>query len=125
MGKRLAVFILLLSLVAFGAASAKSSKAKGHPEKMGTADCIECHVDVTPEAYQQWEQSAHGFTGVKCQVCHGDEKNFKKIPDQLTCIGCHDHEAENNTAPKVTCITCHKAHTFLTHKPGYTPTDVK
>lgn len=125
MGKRLAVFILVLTLAAFGAASAKGSKVKGHPEKMGDTDCLTCHQDVTPDLVAQWELSAHSFTGVKCQVCHGDEKNFKKVPETLTCVGCHDHQAEVNAAPKTACASCHKAHTFTVHKKGYTPTDVK
>lgn len=125
MAKKVIVFVMMLTLIAFAAANAKG-KTKGHPEKMGSQDCLECHVDVTPELTAQWEQSAHGFTGVKCQVCHGDEKNFRKTPLNETCQGCHSHQVDNNTSPKTACATCHKAHNFAAHKAkDYTPTDVK
>lgn len=87
-----------------------------HPEEMGNKDCIECHKDVAPELVQQWEQSAHGFTGVKCQVCHGDEKNFNSIPSNNTCRGCHADQFENSTAADKSCSSCHTAHNFTIHK---------
>lgn len=124
MAKKVIVFVMMTALIAFAAAA--NAKTKGHPEKMGSKDCIECHVDVTPELTAQWEQSAHGFTGVKCQVCHGDEKNFAKVPSNDKCEGCHSHQIENNTAPKKSCASCHTAHNFAVHKAkDYTPTDVK
>jgi len=124
MNKRIIVFVLTMMLLAFAGAFAKGKSA--HPEAMGSQDCLECHADVTPEIVDQWEHSAHGFIGVKCQVCHGDEKDFKKVPTNDTCQGCHDLQVENNRAPKTACAACHKAHTFTVHKMHqYNPTDVK
>ena len=88
-----------------------------HPEDMGNQDCIDCHKDVTPDIVKQWNESAHGFVGVKCQVCHGDESNFQKVPSDETCRGCHAEQFENrNAKPNLTCSTCHTAHHFNVHK---------
>ncbi len=124
MAKKVMVFVIMMMLLAFAGAYAKGKSV--HPEKMGSQDCMECHADVTPEIAQQWEHSAHGFVGVKCQVCHGDEKNFVKTPTNDTCQGCHALQVDNNTSPATSCATCHKAHNFTIHKAhDYNPTDVK
>lgn len=91
-------------------------KVSGHPGSMEKLDCIECHKNVTQEVTKQWEQSAHGFTGVKCQVCHGDEANFQANPKNETCRGCHSDQFEKNLAKDVSCSTCHIAHNFTIHK---------
>lgn len=97
-------------------ANVSSAANSIHPEDMGTTDCLACHIDVTPEIVEQWEQSAHGFTGVKCQVCHGDEVNFARIPSDETCRGCHSNEFDNKNVKKdVTCSTCHISHNFNIH----------
>jgi len=88
----------------------------GHPGSMENLDCIQCHEDVTPEVTKQWEQSAHGLIGVKCQVCHGDEANFQVKPKSETCRGCHSDQVEKNIAKDVSCSTCHIAHNFTIHK---------
>lgn len=116
MGKRTLVFLMVLLLLAFAVAGAKTKTKKGHPVDMGTMDCIECHTDVTPDIVKQWEQSAHGYIGVKCQVCHGDQTDFQKVPKTDTCRGCHAEMVENNTQPKLQCVACHKAHNFTIHK---------
>lgn len=115
MGKRTLVFLTVILLVAFAVAGAKT-KSKGHPVDMGSQDCIECHTDVTPEIVKQWQESAHGYINVKCQVCHGDQTDFQKIPKNNTCRGCHAEMVENNTQPKLQCVACHKAHNFTVHK---------
>jgi hypothetical protein len=109
--KKVLISITVLILVAFSAYAADK-----HPEKMGSKDCLECHMDVTPEIYKQWEQSAHGFTGVKCGVCHGDESNFVKSPLNATCEGCHSKQVEFSQAPQARCSSCHIAHNFTVHK---------
>lgn len=94
-----------------------SVSAVGHEVPMGTQDCIDCHRAATPDAVQQWEQSAHGFAMVHCQVCHGDEKNFAKSPGIENCRSCHAAEVENNLAkPGTSCSTCHIAHNFTIHR---------
>ncbi|UOD35719.1 hypothetical protein DSN97_05240 [Deferribacteraceae bacterium V6Fe1] len=88
----------------------------GHPGSMENLDCIECHKDLTTEVTKQWEQSAHGFVGVKCQVCHGDEANFQAKPKNETCRGCHSDQFDKNIAKDLSCSTCHIAHNFTIHK---------
>jgi len=110
--KKILITLMVLVLAAFTCAYAGSK----HPEEMGSQDCAECHMDVTPDIYKQWEESAHGFTGVKCQVCHGDEANFVKSPENATCEGCHSAQIENNMAPQARCASCHIAHNFTIHK---------
>ena len=34
-------------------------------------DCYGCHLKVTPQVAQDWYESKHGVTLVRCQVCHG------------------------------------------------------
>lgn len=111
--KKILISVMVLVLAAFAFVAYAGSP---HPEEMGNKDCIECHAEVTPDVYMQWEQSAHGFTGVKCQVCHGDEVNFVKSPNNATCEGCHSKQIDNNQAPQARCASCHIAHNFTVHK---------
>jgi hypothetical protein len=120
------VFVAIVSLSMIGCTTKteKSTIAKtkiekmenGHPGSMENLDCLECHKDLTTEVTKQWEQSAHGFTGVKCQVCHGDEANFQAKPSNETCRGCHSDQFEKNVAKDLSCSTCHIAHNFTIHK---------
>lgn len=89
--------------------------AKKHPPMEGL-DCGTCHQNVTEDLVKQWQQSAHGFTGVKCQVCHGDEANFSPKPANEVCRGCHSDQFENSVAKGTACSTCHIAHNFNIHK---------
>jgi hypothetical protein len=111
--KKIILSVLMLTLVAFATAYAKGADV--HPEDMGNQDCLQCHQDVTPDIVKQWEQSAHGFTGVKCQVCHGDEDNFVVTPQNNTCEGCHSQQVEMNQAPQAKCASCHISHNFTVH----------
>jgi len=95
---------------------AKKATSTAHPEEMGNQDCLDCHKDITPDAVKQWENSAHAFTGVKCQVCHGDEKNFQASPANETCRGCHSQQYDHNIVSDKTCSSCHVAHNFTIHK---------
>ena len=107
---KLSFVVLILSLVSFAVYADK------HPEEIGNADCVDCHNEISPEIVKQWEESAHGFTGVKCGVCHGDEFNFKKKPENTICRGCHAEQVENNIMAEKPCSTCHPTHSFNVHK---------
>jgi len=127
MKKTLALAFLFLSVL-FLTLSCSTNKSAGvskavvneeiskHPESMENLDCLQCHQDVTPEIVEEWEMSTHGFIGVKCQVCHGDEANFKVKPDNDVCRGCHSEQVENNVAAGKPCATCHTVHHFTVHK---------
>lgn len=124
--KRLLIFIVLgVALPLLIAACMTVSPQKeasvltntGHGVPMGNQDCIDCHRAATPVAVQQWEQSAHGFSMVHCQVCHGDEKNFARTPGIESCRSCHAAEVANNAAkPGTSCAACHIAHNFTIHR---------
>ena len=108
-------------LVVAGAATANAAEhAKedaAHPIPMGSRDCLECHLDATPDISKQWQQSAHGYSMIKCQICHGDAKNFAGIPTNENCRSCHPAQYTNNTAESGTaCAACHPAHSFTVHK---------
>jgi hypothetical protein len=90
--------------------------ADKHEEKMGNKTCIQCHEEITPDIVKQWVESAHGYTGTKCGVCHGDEKNFKIKPGNKVCIGCHAQSVEQNTMKNKFCTSCHPHHHFTQHK---------
>lgn len=88
-----------------------------HPVDMGTMDCIECHQDISPVQVNQWEQSAHGFAMVHCQVCHGDVDTFLVSPGMENCRSCHADQVANNIAgPEISCSACHIPHYFTVHK---------
>lgn len=123
--KRLIFIIFSLFFISITACSTKQSAtenpakalevAKKHPP-MEEMDCAICHQNVTEDLVKQWQQSAHGFTGVKCQVCHGDEANFSPKPANEVCRGCHSDQFENSVAKETACSTCHIAHNFNIHK---------
>jgi len=127
MKKTLALAFLFLSVL-FLTLSCSTNKSAGvskavvneeiskHPESMENMDCLQCHQDITPSVVKEWEMSAHGFTGVKCQVCHGDEENFRTNPGNDICQGCHSYQVENNLAEDKSCSTCHTVHNFTVHK---------
>ena len=109
------LFISILTLICLFGFS-QFANANTHPEKMGKTKCIDCHKDTTPDVVKQWENSAHGFTGVGCGICHGDEKNFAAKPTKEACRSCHASSVDNNFKKEITCYTCHPAHYFNIHK---------
>lgn len=44
-------------------------------------------------AAEQFGADKHMAKGVKCQVCHGVDKNNPDYPTEQTCIQCHDKKA--------------------------------
>ncbi|MCX8083806.1 MAG: cytochrome C [Calditerrivibrio sp.] len=112
-------FVILLSIMAILATTPVFSKTKAkpagkHPIPMGNQNCESCHVGTVQ--YQQWEKSGHGLGLVKCEVCHGEETTFKKVPENAVCVKCHSTQFESLTKKNIPCITCHPAHTFNAHK---------
>ena len=111
------LFCLVLTLAVTANAAEHDKENASHPVPMGSQDCLECHLDATPDISQQWQQSAHGFAMVKCQICHGDANNFAGIPTNENCRSCHPAQYANNVAESGTaCATCHPAHSFTVHK---------
>ncbi|MEC9491626.1 cytochrome c3 family protein [Flexistipes sp.] len=94
----------------------KMKKAAEHPVDMGSKDCSECHSEMTPDLYKEWEKSLHGLAMVKCQVCHGSQDNFVVATPNETCRGCHAEEYSHNPKPEKSCSSCHLEHSFTFHK---------
>jgi hypothetical protein len=72
--------------------------------------CVMCHMTAAQNPQARWREGAQGFNeGVGCEACHGpgsaymapeimaDREAFLanggRIPDRLTCRGCHRDEA--------------------------------
>jgi uncharacterized CHY-type Zn-finger protein len=74
--------------------------AISHPLRAWSADCIDCHRDVTPQSVRDWELSRHHEEGVSCDSCHGeshvgaDDVASVEIPTAETCAGCHPDQFE-------------------------------
>lgn len=88
----------------------KSFKGSKHPVPMEGQNCLSCHEGDPSHA--EWEKSGHGTTLVNCEVCHGEEANFRKKPTDEVCRGCHSYQFENKPVSNVSCIACHPAHSF-------------
>lgn len=128
--KNIYLFVLLITCTVFLSAACamnsqgiskkntdnKMKKAVEHPMEMGNKGCVECHKEMTPDLYKEWEESPHGITLVKCQVCHGSQKDFVSSPPNETCRGCHSKEYSHNPKAEKSCSSCHLQHKFAYHK---------
>jgi hypothetical protein len=97
----------------------KTSKkfTSSHPklsEQEKLIDCADCHKNSTPKIHNEWYESTHGISNVKCYLCHGTFENMKKIPDLSNCAVCHKGAFEHSGGKK--CWECHKAHGFKADK---------
>lgn len=98
------------------------------------ADCLSCHVAVTPKVTQDWYESKHGIMLVKCAVCHGDPSGegaipFAMNPDPIDVCGrCHAPSIERMQEKyglALDCNSCHPYHQNPIHNNAYetkTPT---
>lgn len=95
-------------------------------EKM-MGDCYACHLKATPQLAQDWYESKHGVTLVRCQVCHGqpDGKGavpFRRVPGVEVCAACHGVAIDKMTAlygKRDDCSTCHPYHMRPMHGKVY------
>lgn len=90
-------------------------------------DCYGCHAKATPAVAQQWYESKHGITLVRCQTCHGmpdgqGSLQFARIPDQQVCARCHSaaiQRMEVKFGQRNDCVTCHPYHQSAMHGTPY------
>lgn len=90
-------------------------------------DCYGCHVKATPRVAQEWYESKHGITLVRCQTCHGmpDGKGaipFTRAPGVDVCARCHSLAMERMQARfgrRDDCSTCHPYHQSAMHGTPY------
>ncbi len=106
----------------------KCEAAKHLEPKQGMeGDCYGCHVKATPKVAQEWYESKHGVTLVRCQTCHGqpDGKGsipFAQKPGVEVCQSCHGPAIERMEAKfgkRDDCATCHLAHQSPIHGKAY------
>ena len=91
-----AVILLVIGFFAYiqNAFTGTRCEAAKHLDADMIGDCYGCHLKVTPQVAQDWYESKHGVTLVRCQVCHGqpDGKGavpFKRVPGVEVCAACH------------------------------------
>lgn len=117
--KYLLMFFLFsgILLITGNEANAQAKKGEKHPKVDWDLSCQDCHADVTPEIFKQWEDSKHGGANFGCYICHGDgqEVFYKKGKDDR-CEGCHSSQQETMVKTKIkSCFTCHQGHTLKFH----------
>ncbi len=105
----------------------KCEAAKHLSAKQMEGDCYTCHIKATPRVAQEWYESKHGITLVRCQTCHGmpDGKGaivFTRSPGVESCARCHSLAIEKMEAkfgrPK-NCVSCHPYHQSAMHGAPY------
>ena len=110
---------------AFPEVKCEAAKHLDAPDRMG--DCYGCHVKSTPKVAQEWYESKHGVTLVRCQTCHGqpDGKGslpFARVPGVDVCARCHSLAIERMEAKfgkRNDCSTCHPNHQSPMHGNAY------
>jgi len=117
-GFTLFAFLVLAIAVQPAIAQVDQSKHIFHRLIPAGDTCATCHKVI----YDQWKASPHEANGVECTVCHGEttSKDFTGRPALSTCEACHTEQvAQLKSDPFLegkTCVSCHKAHTFVQHK---------
>ncbi|MBN2366360.1 MAG: hypothetical protein JXL67_09330, partial [Calditrichaeota bacterium] len=84
------IFILILFVAVFQLLAGDKNKAEKHPEVDYSISCQECHSELTPEIFQEWQDSKHGVMNYGCYMCHGDGvEEFAAKPGSERCTACH------------------------------------
>ena len=110
---------------AFPAVRCEAAKHLDSPQMAG--DCYACHVKATPRVAQEWYESKHGVTLVRCQTCHGmpDGKGslpFTSTPGVEVCARCHSlsiSRMEAKFGKRNDCSSCHPYHQSAMHGGAY------
>ena len=128
-GGILTVILLVIGFFAYiqNAFTGTRCEAAKHLDADMIGDCYGCHLKVTPQVAQDWYESKHGVTLVRCQVCHGqpDGKGavpFKRVPGVEVCAACHGLAIDKMTAlygKRDDCSTCHPYHARPMHGKVY------
>lgn len=110
---------------AFPAVRCEAARHLDAPQMEG--DCYACHAKATPRVAQEWYESKHGITLVRCQTCHGmpDGKGslpFTRAPGAEVCATCHSLSIKRMEAKfgrRDDCSTCHPYHQSAMHGGAY------
>ena len=103
----------------------EAAKHLAAPQMEG--DCYSCHAKSTPRIAQEWYESKHGITLVRCQTCHGmpDGKGaipFTRKPGVEVCARCHSlsiQRMEAKFGKRDDCSSCHPSHQSPMHGKAY------
>ena len=84
-------------------------------------------MKTTAKVAQEWYESKHGVTLVRCQTCHGmpDGKGslpFTRNPGKDVCARCHSLAIERMEAKfgrSDDCASCHPHHQSAMHGNAY------
>lgn len=63
--------------------------------------CLNCHVKVTPDIVQEWENHVHSAVGIKCFVCH-----FASADDPTGVEHFNGFRITSSVSYK-SCMACH------------------
>jgi cytochrome c553 len=114
----------------------KSQAASERGSVSAANNCALCHQKQADQAVALYSKSAHANSGFKCEACHGGDPNaadkamahavkFVGKPSAnetlAMCGSCHTtelrtfktslHFPDPASAPRMTCVECHGAHT--------------
>ncbi len=111
---------------AFPPVKCEAAKHLDPPTAM-VGDCYGCHVKTTPKVAQEWYESKHGVTLVRCQTCHGQPDGKGSLPFTATpavsvCESCHAPAIdvmEAKFGKRDDCATCHLQHQSPIHGDAY------
>lgn len=133
--KKLLIVLLALAVLtgsyflymawAFPAERCEAARHLDSPQMAG--DCYACHMKSTPRLAQEWYESKHGITLVRCQTCHGmpDGKGaipFTRKPGVEVCARCHSlsiQRMEAKFGKRDDCSACHPNHQSPMHGKAY------
>ena len=110
--------IIAVAIVSYGFFGSQQSKeGDKHPDVDWAIGCQECHADVTPDIFEDWEMSKHGEVNFGCFICHGDgQETFHASGTDNTCGGCHSAQlVEFEQTVFKSCYDCHNGHTLKFH----------
>lgn len=126
------VYFLYLN-TAFSGSRCEGARVK-HGEVADGQECYTCHKKATPKIAQDWYESKHGVTLVKCYVCHGqpDGKGaipFSAKPSVVTvCQRCHAPAIDTmreKYGVRDACESCHIHHANSLHHQAYMKSESK
>lgn len=109
------LFVITVGIVSLGFVN--NQEGEKHPDVDWTLGCQECHSEMTPDIYKDWELSKHGDVNFGCYICHGDgQEAFYPQGSDERCGGCHAGQLVEFEKTKFnSCYDCHNGHTLKFH----------
>ena len=114
----------------------RQKSASGLATGSAANNCVACHQKIGDQAVSLYSKSAHAKNDFSCDTCHGGDPQAKDRPSAhrlslagkpadgeklALCGSCHVtqlaifktslHAPARASAPRMTCVECHGAHT--------------